>query len=125
MSNSQKEDEEIVRNILDNEFDENKKSSHKVIFNSDYVVKKDSFENNEDKFLEALNFYDSGNLTYAKEICNDLLNEDKNDANALYLIGAILNKQEDKNGAVGFLKKAIKINPSHIEANELLIELEK
>ena len=58
-------------------------------------------------------------------ICNDLLNEDKNDANALYLIGAILNKQEDKNGAVGFLKKAIKINPSHIEANELLIELEK
>ena len=69
--------------------------------------------------------YDSGNLTYAKEICNELLNENKTNANALYLIGAILNKQEDKHGAVSFLKKAIKINPAHIEANELLIELEK
>ena len=73
---------------------------------------------------EALEFYNQKNYTYAKEICNEILLENKKDANALYLIGAILEKQEDQMGAIMFLKKAIKINPSHIKANELLLEIQ-
>ena len=79
---------------------------------------KSKINSDKSKYNEALNFYKSNNLTYAKEICNDILNEDKTNSNALYLIGAILNKQDDKYGAVNFLKKAIKSNPSHMEANE-------
>ncbi len=126
IQHNQKEDEEIVKELMESEFNPEKKTQHKRIYNNDYIIKEEKDDDfNDNKFSEALNFYDSGNLTYAKEICNELLNENKTNANALYLIGAILNKQEDKHGAVSFLKKAIKINPAHIEANELLIELEK
>ena len=75
-------------------------------------------------YQEALEHYNNKNYTYAKEICNEILLEDKKNPDALQLIGAILEKQEDKIGAVMFLKKAIKINPSHIEANELLLEIQ-
>lgn len=72
---------------------------------------------------EAIEHYNNQNYTYAKEICNEILITDKNNSDALYLIGAILKKQEDKMGALMFLKKAIKIDPGHLEANELLLEL--
>ena len=92
---------------------------------NDYKSKLEKINSDKSKYNEALNFYKSNNLTYAKEICNDILNEDKTNSNALYLIGAILNKQDDKYGAVNFLKKAIKSNPSHMEANELLLNITK
>lgn len=75
-------------------------------------------------YQEALEHYNNKNYTYAKEICNQILLEDKRNTDALYLIGAILEKQEDTLGAVMFLKKAIKIDPAHIEANELLLEIQ-
>ena len=44
-------------------------------------------------------------------------------ADAYYLIGKILYEQDDKLGALSFVKKAISIDPVHEDANEFLLEL--
>ena len=82
--------------------------------------------NDTDPFKEALNDaleeYDKGNYSIAKEILtNIIIKEDS--ADAYYLIGKILYEQDDKLGALSFVKKAISIDPGHEEANEFYLEL--
>ncbi len=81
------------------------------------------FNEIENKYVEALDYYDQGNYSYAKDILTEIINMDRNYSNAWYLIGDILNQQGDIKGALNFLKKAISINPSHVDANDLYLEL--
>lgn len=77
----------------------------------------------EDKYVEALDLCDNGNYAVAKDILVEIINEDKNYSNAWYMLGNILSIQGDKEGAIGFLKKAISINPGHEDANDLYLDL--
>jgi DEAD/DEAH box helicase domain-containing protein len=81
------------------------------------------FNEVENKYVEALDFYDQGNYSYAKDILTEIINIDRSYSNAWYLIGDILYQQGDIRGALNFLKKAITINPSHVDANDLYVEV--
>ena len=73
-------------------------------------------------YNDALEEFDKGNYTIAKEILtNIIIKEDS--ADAYYLIGKILHMQDDKMGALSFVKKALSIDSTHEEANEFFMEL--
>ncbi|MBQ2962142.1 DEAD/DEAH box helicase [Methanobrevibacter sp.] len=76
----------------------------------------------EEAYNDALEEYDKGNYSIAKEILTNIIIK-KDSADAYYLIGRILYEQEDKMGALSFVKKAISIDSAHEEANEFLLEL--
>ena len=85
-------------------------------------------ENNEgtdpldEAYNDALEEFNKGNYSIAKEILtNIIIKEDS--ADAYYLIGKILYEQDDKLGALSFVKKAISIDSGHEDANEFLLEL--
>ena len=71
------------------------------------------------KLKEAKKLFKEKKYIFAKDILVDLLNEDKKNSNAWYLLGAILNAQGDSVGALKFLKKSLYIDPSNEEAYEL------
>ena len=118
---------------------ENQDLDENIIYDETYYNQKDLNKNEEinetdmeeeindtDPFKEALNDaleeYDKGNYSIAKEILtNIIIKEDS--ADAYYLIGKILYEQDDKLGALSFVKKAISIDPGHEEANEFYLEL--
>ena len=76
----------------------------------------------DEAYNDALEEFEKGNYSIAKEILtNIIIKEDS--ADAYYLIGKILYEQEDKLGALSFVKKAISIDSGHEEANEFLLEL--
>lgn len=78
------------------------------------------------EYEDALEEFNKGNYSSAKDILNDILiKTDKINADAYYLIGKILYVQGDKKGAVSFVKKAISLEGAHEEANDLLIEIKK
>ena len=76
----------------------------------------------DEAYNDALEEFEKGNYSIAKEILtNIIIKEDS--ADAYYLIGKILYEQEDKLGALSFVKKAISIDSGHEEANEFLLKL--
>ena len=76
----------------------------------------------DEAYDDALEEFNKGNYSIAKEILtNIIIKEDS--ADAYYLIGKILYEQDDKLGALSFVKKAISIDPVHEDANEFLLEL--
>lgn len=78
------------------------------------------------EYEDALEEFNKGNYSSAKDILNDILiKTDKINADAYYLIGKILYVQGDKKGAVSFVKKAISLEGAYEEANDLLIEIKK
>ena len=78
--------------------------------------------NLDEAYNDALEEFNKGNYSIAKEILtNIIIKEDS--ADAYYLIGKILYEQDDKLGALSFVKKAISIDPVHEDANEFLLEL--
>ncbi len=89
---------------------------------SDMVMEENERDPMEEAYNDALEEYDKGNYSIAKEILtNIIIKEDS--ADAYYLIGKILYEQDDKLGALSFVKKAISIDSGHEEANEFLLEL--
>ena len=110
---NQKEDKNEVSQESEFFEDENQESSEIIENESDPM---------EEAYNDALEEYDKGNYSIAKEILtNIIIKEDS--ADAYYLIGKILYEQEDKLGALSFVKKAISIDSGHEEANEFLLEL--
>ena len=76
----------------------------------------------DEAYNDALEEFNKGNYSIAKEILtNIIIKEDS--ADAYYLIGKILYEQDDKLGALSFVKKAISIDSGHEDANEFLLEL--
>ena len=76
----------------------------------------------DEAYNDALEEFEKGNYSIAKEILtNIIIKEDS--ADAYYLIGKILYEQEDKLGALSFVKKAISIDSGHEEANDFLLQL--
>ena len=78
----------------------------------------------QEKYDEALEFYNNANYSYAKDLLLDIVNEDKKYSDAWYLLGACLYKQEDISGALGFLRRAIQYDKGHELANELYLEIQ-
>ena len=78
----------------------------------------------DEAYNDALEEFNKGNYSMAKDILtNIIIKEDS--ADAYYLIGKILYMQDDKMGAMSFVKKAISIDSGHEEANEFYLELKK
>ena len=76
----------------------------------------------DEAYNDALEEHNKGNYSIAKEILtNIIIKEDS--ADAYYLIGKILYEQDDRMGALSFVKKAISIDSGHEEANEFYLEL--
>ena len=76
----------------------------------------------EEAYNDALEEFNKGNYSIAKEILTNIIIK-KDSADAYYLIGKILYEQDDKLGALSFVKKAISIDSGHEDANEFLLEL--
>ena len=64
-----------------------------------------------------------GDFRGAVGILRDVIADDPNNADALNLMGYSLRKSGDRDRALGFYLKAIKINPKHKSAHEYLGEL--
>ncbi|MCQ2977066.1 MAG: DEAD/DEAH box helicase [archaeon] len=77
------------------------------------------------KYLEALDEYNMKNYSFAKDILLDILDIDKKHSDAWYLIGACLYEQDDNQGALNFLRKAIQYDSGHELANELYLSILK
>lgn len=124
---------------------ENQELEEKILYNETYYNQKDkgntqndySNESIEDDMVEsddeetdpldeayndALEEFNKGNYSIAKEILTNIIIK-KDSADAYYLIGKILYEQDDKLGALSFVKKAISIDQGHEDANEFLLEL--
>ena len=76
----------------------------------------------DEAYNDALEEFNKENYSIAKEILTNIIIK-KDSADAYFLIGKILYMQEDKMGALSFVKKAISIDPGHEEANEFYLEL--
>ena len=76
----------------------------------------------EEAYNDAIEEYEKGNYSIAKEILTNIIIK-KDSADAYCLIGKILYEQDDKTGALSFVKKAITIDPGHEEANEFIFKL--
>ncbi len=105
------------------------KQTNETTENSEEKQTNETTENSEEEqaleeYNRALEEYNKENYSIAKDILTDIIiNYDKQNADAYYLIGKILNKQEDNNGALSFVKKALSIEPAHELANEFYLEL--
>lgn len=79
-----------------------------------------------EEYNKALEEFDKENYGIAKDILTDIIiNYDNQNADVYYLIGKILSKQGDNQGALSFIKKAMSIEPGHELANEFYFELKK
>ena len=119
---------ETYYNQKDNENKNINDHSNEIIEENEEILYENE-ESNDDEtnpfdeaYNDALEEFEKGNYSIAKEILtNIIIKEDS--ADAYYLIGKILYEQEDKLGALSFVKKAISIDSGHEEANEFLLEL--
>ncbi|WP_461461989.1 DEAD/DEAH box helicase [Methanobrevibacter sp.] len=114
--------DELNKNLKRNKITVN---TNEDLFNQIQESLDHEFREVENKYVEALDLYDMGHYSKAKDILVDIINMDNNYSNAWYLLGDILNEQGDKDGAKSFLKKALTINPSHSDARDLYDELNK
>ena len=130
---------EFNKNLPNNDFNVNKNKKNftdKFSENKNLKVKNKKFnpENNiildnfqdceedilQERFNEAIEFYDKKNYSYAKDILVDIIETDKYYSDAWYFLGLILNKQGDSIGASNFLMKTLSIDPGHENASVLL-----
>ena len=74
-------------------------------------------------YEEAYDLYTQGEYFNSKESLNEIVELDDDYVDAWALFGRILYKQGDRNGAIMFTKRALKIDSSHEDANELWLEL--
>ena len=129
------ENQDVEDNISYNETyynQKDKRNAHNYYsnesFEEDMLESEDKSEDNketnplDEAYADALEEFNKGNYSIAKEILtNIIIKEDS--ADAYYLIGKILYEQDDKLGALSFVKKAISIDPGHEDANEFLLKL--
>ena len=119
------ENQDLDDNISYNETYYNQKentSFDKINEDDDFtenIGKTDSFD---EEYNDALEEFNKGNYSIAKEILTNIIIK-RDSADAYYLIGKILYMQDDKMGALSFVKKAISIDSGHEEANEFYLEL--
>ncbi len=66
-----------------------------------------------DKLKDAERSFNSGHLQESENICNDLLKEDQNHSEALYILGAIAHRQGCCDKAVSYFNRAIGVNSSN------------
>lgn len=125
------ENQDLEDNISYNETYYNQKDKRsRDIENSDEPIDEEMVENEENEeidpldeaYADALEEFNKGNYIIAKDILTNILIK-KDSADAYYLIGKILYEQDDKLGALSFVKKAISIDSGHEDANEFLLEL--
>ena len=96
----------------------NEDSGVREQINEEFVSKK--VMNEEDiQFSDALELYDKRNLSQAKDILNNMLNSNKNHADALSLMAQILYEQDQKDISKMFLNRALAIDRTNYRANEL------
>ena len=112
-----------ILNYIDNET--NCEEQKEVLKNNEKNIISNDIEINENyqskyKLKEALNFLKERNYSFAKDILIDIIDKDKNNSDAWYLLGSILNEQGDPQGAMNFLKKSLVIDPSNENAHELI-----
>jgi len=75
---------------------------------------------------QGLSFHQSGDLSAAKAIYQEILSLDHNHFDSLYLSSAIAAQENDLPLAKKLLSKALSVNPKHIDANfNLAVLLEK
>ena len=67
-------------------------------------------------FSEALILFKAGKLNEAKNICEKILKEEKNNSQVYNLYAFVLYYLEKFDASVECWNKAIKINPNYIEA---------
>ena len=67
-------------------------------------------------FSEALILFKTGKLNEAKNICEKILKEEKNNSQVYNLYAFVLYYLEKFDAAIEFWNKALKINPNYIEA---------
>ncbi|KZX10048.1 DEAD/DEAH box helicase [Methanobrevibacter filiformis] len=103
-----------------NSIESNKNNINNSNKNNNITNKFKDKTNFKTKYEEALGLFESKEYTFARDILEDMLNEDKNNDNAWYLLGAILEIQADYMKASNFLKKALRLNPYHEDASILL-----
>ena len=76
-----------------------------------------------DEFDEALELYEKGDYSASKDILNNIISTDKRHVDALALMAKILFEQDQKDIALLFTKKALKVDKSNEMANELEMAL--
>ena len=78
-----------------------------------------------DEFDDALELYNNGDYSSSKDILNNILAGDKKHINALALMAQILYEQDQKDIALLFAKKALKIDKTNEMANNLEVLITK
>ena len=109
------------RDSVDSDTETRESDNGTIESNSETGIKRD-IDPLDEAYNDALEEFDKGNYSMAKEILTNIIIK-KDSADAYYLIGKILYMQEDKMGALSFVKKAISIDPVHEEANEFYLDL--
>ena len=77
----------------------------------------------DEDFKDALSLYEEGDFSASKDILNNIINNNKNHANALALMGEILFKQDQRDIALMFTKKALRIDKTNSRACEIEVLL--
>ena len=74
-------------------------------------------------YREALELFNKKDYVFAKDILVEIIAIDKNHINTWILLSKILKNQGDNKGAINFIKKALLIDSSNEDANELFLDL--
>jgi len=81
------------------------------------------------KFNEALTFFKKGQLKEAKNLCLEILKEDSNNFDVLYILGVINFREKNFTESKDLIEKAIKIKPNSFEIHNffgfVLLNLKK
>ena len=80
-------------------------------------------EETSDEFAEAMELYEKGDYSASKDILNNIIADDRRDVRALALMAKILYEQDQKDIALLFTRKALKVDRSNEMANELEVLL--
>ena len=79
----------------------------------------------DDEFNDALFLYEKGDYSASKDVLNTIIANNKNHADALALMGEILFKQDQKDIALMFTKKALSVDRFNSRATELEVKISK
>lgn len=95
----------------------------KPLKKQEIIIEEPIKTHNDTLFEEACELYEQEDYFLAKDILNNIISNESKYANAYALLGKILYKQSDKNGARMFAKKALSIDSSNEIASQLLLKL--
>ncbi|WP_409200993.1 DEAD/DEAH box helicase [Methanobrevibacter sp. DSM 116169] len=109
--------------ILNYMCEEVSKKTEKIDKEPKNISQNTIIEDPDEMYDEALELFNAKDYLNAKDILVEIIAIDKRYINAWTLLASILNYQDDINGAMNFIKKALSIDSSNEEANELYIEL--